>query len=155
MNILYVLLALAGGMGLSVQSAVNSRLSTGVGSQPLVAALISFTVGALCLAVIAAWQANWPNVTTNILHQPWWRWLGGILGSCFVFISIFLAPKLGVANTMFLFIIGQLASGMAIDGFGLIQMPLRPVHWWKFAGMGVMLSGLFLFIFGNRWFEHI
>ncbi|KAA9001267.1 DMT family transporter [Affinibrenneria salicis] len=154
MNQVYLLMALAGGAGLSVQAAVNSRLSAGVGGQPLIAALISFLIGGLCLLAVALIQADWQSVGSNIAQQSWWRWLGGIIGAVFVFTSIFLAPKLGVSNTMFLFIIGQLAAGMAIDNFGWLQMPLRPVHWWKLAGMGVMLIGLALFMFGDRWLQH-
>ena len=41
---------------------------------------------------------------------------------------------------------------MFIDGFGLIQMPVRPLHWWKFVGLGVMLLGLTCFMFGDRVF---
>jgi transporter family-2 protein len=153
MNVMYLLMALAGGAGLSIQAAINSRLSTGVGGQPLIAALISFAVGVLCLAVLAAVQADWQSATANLGEQPWWRWLGGMIGAAFVFTSVLLAPKLGVANTMFLFIIGQLAAGMAVDHWGLIQMPVRPVYWWKFAGMGVMLIGLVFFVFGDRLFQ--
>lgn len=153
MNLIYALMALLGGAGLSIQAAVNSRLSFGVGGQPVVAALISFTVGTVCLAVLAFMQADWQVVGQNIMQQPWWRWLGGIIGAGFVFTSIFLAPRLGIANTMFLFILGQLITGMLIDAFGLIQMPTRPIFWWKFAGMVIMLLGLALFMFGDRWFK--
>lgn len=154
MNMVYLLMALAGGAGLSIQAAVNSRLSFGVGGQPLIAALISFGIGTLCLLAVALIQADWHSMGANIGQQSWWRWIGGVIGAAFVFTSIFLAPKLGVTNTMFLFIIGQLASGMAIDNYGLLQMPIRPVYWWKFAGIGVMLLGLVLFMFGDRWFQH-
>lgn len=153
MNFLYVVMALAGGLGLSMQAAINSRLGMGMGGQSLIAALSSFTVGALCLLVIALWQADWHSVATNMGKQPWWSWTGGMIGAAFVFSSIFLSPRLGVSNTMFLFIIGQLTAGMLIDGFGLLQMPIRPVHWWKFVGLGVMLSGVAVFIFGDRWFS--
>lgn len=153
MNYAYLIMALAGGAGLSIQAAINSRMSFGMGGQSLLAALISFSVGALCLLVIALFQADWQSAANNISQQPGWRWLGGVIGAAFVFTSIFLAPRLGVSNTMFFFIIGQLVTGMAIDGFGLIQMPVRPLHWWKFAGLGVMLIGVALFVFGDRWFS--
>ena len=152
-KMIYLLMALAGGAGLSIQAAINSRLSVGVGGQPLVASLISFAIGLLCLGLVAATQADWPSVTANLGAQPWWRWLGGMIGAAFVFTSVFLVPKLGVANTMFLFIVGQLAAGMAVDYYGLIQMPVRPVYWWKFAGMSVMLIGLVLFVFGDHLFQ--
>ena len=73
MNILYFLMALAGGAGLSVQAAVNSRLSSGVGGQPLIAAFISFVVGALCLGIAAAVYANWNGFAVNIVHQSPWK----------------------------------------------------------------------------------
>ena len=151
MNYAYLVMALAGGAGLSVQAAINSRLSAGMSGQSLLAALISFSVGALCLLIVALCQADWHSAASHLTQQPWWRWLGGVIGAAFVFTSIFLAPRLGVSNTVFLFIIGQLAAGMVIDGFGLIQMPVRSLHWWKFAGLSVMLVGVALFMFGDRW----
>ena len=153
MNYAYVVMALAGGLGLSIQAAINTRLGLSMGGQSLVAALTSFTVGAVCLLIIALWQADWHSVAGNVGKQPWWNWTGGLIGAAFVFTSIFLSPRLGVSNTMFLFIIGQLTAGMLIDGFGLLQMPLRPLHWWKFAGMAIMLGGVAVFMFGDRWFE--
>ncbi|MFV5504077.1 DMT family transporter [Acinetobacter sp. 226] len=153
MKLIYIFMALLGGAGLSIQAAINSRLSAGMGNQPIVATLISFMIGGLCLLIFALSQADWHSVHNNIALQPWWRWIGGMLGAGIVFTSIFLAPQLGVANTMFLFIIGQLVAGMVIDGLGLIQMPVRPIYWWKFVGMTIMCVGLILFMFGGRWFK--
>jgi len=150
---MYAVMALLAGSGLSIQAAINSGLSAGVGGQPLVASLISFIIGALCLAVVAFFQADWQSVTSNVGTQPWWRWIGGAIGAMFVFTSVFLAPKLGVTNTMFMFIIGQLMAGMIIDHFGLIQMAIRPAHWWKFTGLAIMFVGLVFFMFGDRFFE--
>ncbi|MCB5363581.1 DMT family transporter [Pusillimonas sp. CC-YST705] len=154
MNLLYLLMALAGGAGLSIQAALNSRLSAGLGGQPLVASFFSFAIGALCLGAVALVQADWHNVAANIGQQPWWRWLGGAIGAAFVFTTVYLAPKIGITSAMFLFIIGQLTAGMFIDGFGLLQMAQRPVYWWKLAGLGVMLVGLVCFMFGDKVFLH-
>ena len=149
----YLVIALTAGAGLSVQAAVNSRLAAGVGGQPLIAAMISFAVGTVCLLVLALLQSNWQTVGAGIGQQPWWRWVGGVIGAGFVFTSVFLAPKIGIGNTMFLFILGQLASSMLIDQYGLIQMPVRPVYWWTLAGRALMLCGVALFVFGERWFK--
>ena len=155
MNMVYIygLMALLGGIGLSVQAAINSNLSFGIGAQPLVAALISFFVGTVCLGIIAYFQADWNSVQSNLTQQSIWKYIGGMIGAAFVFTSIFLAPKIGITNTMFLFILGQLFSGMLIDHFGLINMLVRAVHWWKLLGMGIMLSGLVIFMFGERFFS--
>ena len=152
MNLLLILLALIAGMGLAVQAAVNTRLSIGIGGQPLLAALISFAIGTICLLVVALFTADWSTFASQADRQVWWRWTGGALGACFVTASIFLAPRIGITHTVFLFIIGQLATGVLIDTYGLLQMPVRPVHWWKHAGLLVMLAGLSLFMFGDRLF---
>ncbi|MBF8999587.1 DMT family transporter [Vibrio nitrifigilis] len=153
MNWLYFVMALASGFGLAIQAAVNSRLSTGVNHQPLMAAFISFCIGSLCLGILVSTQVQWSGMANQLTQQPWWRWTGGFFGAAAVFTSIFLAPRIGITNAMFLFIIGQLISGMLIDSFGLIQMPIRPVYWWKYAGLAVMLTGLALFMFGDRFFK--
>ncbi|WPC74957.1 DMT family transporter [Vibrio porteresiae] len=152
MNWLYFVMALTSGIGLSVQAAVNSRLSVGVNGQPLMAAFISFTVGAICLGLLALTQVQWSGMSVQLAQQPWWRWTGGLIGASVVFTSIFLAPRIGITNAMFLFILGQLIAGMLIDSLGLIQMPIRPVYWWKYAGLAIMLIGLALFMFGDKWF---
>ncbi len=150
MNMLYLLLALIAGAGGAFQAAINSRLASGLGEQPIIAALISFGSGTLILALIALCYADWSNVGAQLGQQPWWRWLGGAIGAVFVFTTILLAPRLGVSNTIFVIILGQLIASMCIDAFGLAQMPVRPVHWWKFVGLGLMLLGLAVFMFGDR-----
>ncbi|MCP1661252.1 DMT family transporter [Neisseria perflava] len=150
MNLIYFVIALAGGVGLAFQAAINSRLAAGIGSQPLMGAFFSFAVGAIFLGLISLFQGNWNAVAAGIGQISWWKWLGGILGGTFVFISTFLAPKIGLTNMAFLFILGQLTAGLFIDGFGLAQMPIREIFWWKYLGLGVMLVGLTFFMFGDK-----
>ena len=64
-----------------------------------------------------------------------------------------LAPKLGVANMLLFIIIGQLLSGMVIDHFGLLGMPVKPVDVSKLMGIGLMVLGLAVFMFGSRWLK--
>ncbi|CAG9296431.1 DMT family transporter [Celerinatantimonas diazotrophica] len=153
MKLFYFIMALTSGFGLAIQAAVNSRLSSGVHNQPLMAAFISFAVGTLCLGLIAIFQVHWSGVGSALTQQPWWRWIGGFLGASAVFTTIFLAPRIGITNTMFLFILGQLIAGMLVDSFGWIQMPVRAVYWYKYAGLGIMFVGLVFFMFGDRLFK--
>ena len=95
-------------------------------------------------------QANLGLAMEGLPSQPWWRWIGGAIGAAFVFSTVLLAPKIGLVNMVFLIIIGQLAAGMAIDAFGLIQMSVRPLTWHKYLGLGVMLVGLMVFMFGDK-----
>lgn len=149
-----LMLGLIAGLGIPIQAAINTRLGAMVGNQPMMAALISFAIGTLSLLVVSSIFVDWSAVQHGIQQMQagdWWKWLGGALGAFFVFISIFLVPKIGVANMVFLFLLGQLIMGMVIDSFGLFDMPVKPVHWTKFVGLVVMLMGASLFIFGQNW----
>lgn len=150
MQYIYWLMAFAVGAGAAIQAAINARLAHGLGEQPVVAAFLSFLVGTLCLGAMMLYQSNLGVAASNVFVQPWWRWLGGMIGAAFVFSTVLLAPKIGLVNMVFLIILGQLAAGMAIDAFGLIQMPVRPLTWHKYLGLGVMLVGLMVFMFGDK-----
>ena len=150
MNALYLFAALAASMDIAVQAAVNSRLAAGLGSQPLMGALISFAVGTLALALIACWQADWPQALAQAGRQPWWHWTGGLLGACFMFMTVFLAPRISLTQMAFIMIVGQLLMGLLIDSHGLLHMPARPVTVWKYAGLAFMLAGLAVFSFGPK-----
>lgn len=149
----YFLMAFGIGMGIAVQAAINSSLAIGLGSRPLAAAFFSFAIGMLCLGLVMMWQGDWQGVLDNITDQPWWRWVGGAIGAVFVFITAFLAPKIGLVNMAFLIILGQLIAGMVIDHFGLIEMPVRSLGLHKYIGLGVMLIGLTFFMFGDKVFK--
>lgn len=69
MNLIYILLSLLGGIALSIQDAINSRLSVDIDDQLIISALISFAVGGVCLFVLAL-QADWHSLNQNISLQP-------------------------------------------------------------------------------------
>lgn len=149
----YFLMAFGIGMGIAVQAAINSSLAIGLGGRPLAAAFFSFAIGTLCLGLVMMWQGDWQSILDNVTDQPWWRWVGGAIGAVFVFITAFLAPKIGLVNMVFLIILGQLIAGMVIDHFGLIEMPVRSLGLHKYIGLGVMLIGLTFFMFGDKVFK--
>nr|WP_216819579.1 DMT family transporter [Paenalcaligenes hominis] len=84
-----------------------------------------------------------PTATLVVLN-------GGVIGAGLVFTSIFLAPKLGVANMLFFMVLGQIICGLLIDHFGLLHMPVREISWNKIVGLFIMIAGLSVFVFGKR-----
>lgn len=150
---IYFAVALACGSMLAIQASVNARLAAIVGGQPLVAAFISFSVGTLFLGVGALLHGNSAAVSARICQMPWWCWTGGVLGGVFVASVSFLAPKVGLVNLTFLLIMGQLLMSVIIDNFGLLAMPQRPLMWWKYAGLMIMLVGVIFFMFGEKIFH--
>ena len=148
----YLIMAFSAGAGMAVQAAVNSQLGKALLNQPLHAALWSFATGTVFLLLLSLWVAksSWWQAFALIPAQPWWQLIGGVLGSALVFSSIFLAPKLGVANMLFFIILGQMTCALIIDQFGLFHMPVREITWNKVVGLVVMLSGLFIFFFTKK-----
>lgn len=77
-----LLIALAVGGLIPIQTAANSRLRLSVGNYPVVSALISFSV-ALLVAIVATTilQGNPLPQFAPGTSAPWWTWLGGVMGS--------------------------------------------------------------------------
>lgn len=147
---IYMLIALAAGMALATQAGINTQLAKAMGGQPLTATLVSFSVGALALLLVALVRGDLAAHLHAAARQPLWQFSGGMLGALVVFTTVLLAPKLGVTNMLFFIIIGQLLTASVIDHFGLIYMPVREISAAKIAGLAVMGLGLAVYSFGDR-----
>lgn len=146
----YLLMALSAGMAMAMQAAINSQLGKSLLNQPLNAALWSFASGTVLLLVLTLVKGNWWAAMSQIPTQPWWQLIGGLLGAGMVYSSIFLAPRLGVANMLFFIIVGQITFGLVIDQFGLFNMPVREISLTKVIGLLIMISGVFIFFSAKK-----
>lgn len=79
MWVLFLIFAFLAGLALPIQFSINAQLRTVVGS-PLVAATISFIVGAITLFTVSLFKAGF-SLNKGIASAPWWVWTGGVLGS--------------------------------------------------------------------------
>lgn len=151
MNAAYYLLAVCAGLGITLQTTLNGQLAEGVGGDSVAAALFSFTAGAVCLGVFSLMRGGIVASLAAIPAQPWWSLLGGLLGAGALLSYVVLAPKIGLSALLGLAIAGQIISSLAIDHFGLMGASERPVSLVKLAGSMVMLAGLAIALFGDRW----
>jgi Uncharacterized protein conserved in bacteria len=151
MNAAYYLLAVCAGLGITLQTMLNGQLAKGVGGDSVAAALFSFTAGAVCLGVFSLMRGGIVASLAAIPAQPWWSLLGGLLGAGALLSYVVLAPKIGLSALLGLAIAGQIISSLAIDHFGLMGASERPVSLVKLAGSMVMLAGLAIALFGDRW----
>jgi transporter family-2 protein len=69
---------------------------------------------------------------------------GGLIGAVFLFVSLFAAPRLGIATTIAVLIAGQLAAALVVDHFGWLGVPVRPVNPYRVAGALCLLTGVLL-----------
>lgn len=89
------------GSGLAMQTAVNSKLRQYVGS-PYLASAVSFTVGALFLIILTVASGITPWISMNTFgNNPWWIWIGGLLGVLGMTVNLLLFPRLEVSRRLF------------------------------------------------------
>ena len=153
MFFVYLIIALAAGVALATQSAINTQLAKAMSGEAVIATFISFAVGTIVLFFIAWVKTDlWGNLSA-IPSQPWWKLIGGILGAVVVFTTVLLAPKLGITAMLFFIIVGQLITATTIDHFGLIGMPIREVNITKLIGLIIVAFGLVFYFFGDKLVE--
>lgn len=136
-------LAMGVGLAMAVQTSLNAQLRTHVGSA-LNAALISFMIGTVVLAVmVLLLQQDKPNIS-NIQQIPWYLWFGGCLGVYAISMSIYTAPKLGLLTFTGLMIFGQVVSSMLIDHFAWLGIERTPISLTRLFGAIVIFIGVLL-----------
>ncbi len=142
---LLLILALTLGIGfaMTIQTAINSQLREYLHS-PLQAALFSFLIGTIVLAILVYVQPVEKPSLNTFLQLPWYMWLGGFLGVYAISISIFAAPKLGFLTLSGLIIFGQMVMSMLVDQFGLLGNEKAPINWQRFLGGVVIFIGVLL-----------
>lgn len=79
MNALLLPIAFGAGIAIALQTTLNGQLARGIGGDSLTAALVSFTIGALCLAVIALLRGGSVASLAEVPAQPLWS---GQLSCC-------------------------------------------------------------------------
>ena len=142
---LLVLLTIAAGIAISLQIGVNNALRASLGA-PVIAALLSFLVGSVCLLAYALLtRAPWPQAQA-VAKAPWWAWLGGALGAYYVVITIVAAPRLGAASLVSIIVAAQLMSSLALDHFGWVGFTQHAINAWRIAGALLLVAGVFLIV---------
>ena len=119
-----------GQLGLVLKSSVN-------------AALISFIVGSLSLFLMVCiqhpkLQISKPDTGKN----PWWMWLGGILGALYVIGNAWISPKVGTGTAVVVGLLGLMSAGLIIDQTGSFQSPKKPVCWQQLLSLAVIFVGV-------------
>jgi transporter family-2 protein len=136
-------LALGVGIAMAFQTAINSQLREHLHS-PLQAALLSFTVGTIVLALMVFFQSAEKPSVAELANIPWLLWIGGCLGVYAISMSIYTAPKLGFLTFSGLVIFGQLVISMLLDHFGWLGTDKTPINWQRLLGSIIIFVGVLL-----------
>ena len=139
---LFLAVALAAGVALSIQTSVNARLGTVLGS-PVFASLLSFVVGTAALALVSLATGARPRPGTLGL-VPWWAWTGGLLGAWFVYAAVQVTPRIGPALFLGLVVAGQMAGAIALEHFGALGLARHPATPLRMLGAALLVAGVVL-----------
>ena len=141
-----IALALLGGAVLPVQGAINAQLESRLDATLAVGA-ISFIVAtaamAIALTLTIALGAQHARVGA-LPTVPWWGWAGGLCGATYVTAVFSLIPEIGTAAVVVLTVAGQQVVSIALDRYGLLRLPRRPIVRRRLLGVALVLAGVAL-----------
>lgn len=113
-SLVMIALAVIGGALLSVQAAVNGRLSESQGS--IRATFLTFLVGTAFSAILVIFLE--PAHSVTLFDVKKWQLTGSFLGLVYVLTMTFAVRRIGTAVATVAVILGQLVMSILIDSFG-------------------------------------
>jgi len=138
-----VLLTAAAGGLIAAQAPINAGLGRSTGSLP--AALVSFSIGTVALAVIVVLSGKAGGLSSTF-DVSWYYLLGGFLGALYVTNALIAVSAIGAGGVAAATVFGQLTTSVVIDRlglFGLDQVPLSPE---RLLGIALLLAGTVLVV---------
>lgn len=140
-------LAVAAGAGLALQGPINGQLRNDLHA-PVTAGAFSFLVATAAMALVftlGQLLTHAPRPQSPVTStMPWWGWAGALVGALYVTTVPVLIPHLGTAATIGFTVAGQQLASLAVDRFGLLRLPRRPVTAVRLAGTLLLLAGVAL-----------
>ena len=137
-----LLTAVVGGV-LALQAPINAGLGRATGQLP--AALVSFTVGTIVLAIVVALTGDVGGLRST-LDVPWYYLIGGVLGAVYVTMALIAVRSIGAGGVAAATITGQLATAMVIDRLGILGLERTPITTARLIGVALLLAGTYLVI---------
>ena len=139
---LYPLILAAGALqawGPPMNGALRNALTN-----PWLASLVSFLpIVALLFCVFICLPRPMPTAA-GIGGMPWWAPLGGLMGAFAVIAGLMFVGQVGAGAFAGLTITANILMSLAIDHFGLLNMPPHPMNWVRAAGAGLLIAGIAL-----------
>jgi transporter family-2 protein len=137
-----LLTALVGGL-IALQPPINAGLGRATGNLP--AALVSFAVGTLLLALIVALTGKAGGLSSTF-DVRWYYLIGGMLGAAYVTVALIAVSSIGAGGVAAATITGQLATAVIIDRLGILGLEETPLSATRIAGLVLLLAGTYLVV---------
>jgi bacterial/archaeal transporter family-2 protein len=140
---LSLILAFGAGCVMALQPAVNAKLATAC-SHPLQASIISFGTGFLALCVIGSFLKVGLPSASQLFELPTWAWIGGLLGTYMVTVSLLVAPQLGATRWLILVLAGQTVLAIILDHFGWLGFAQQSLTAPRAMGVVLFIIGAYM-----------
>src|SRR3954469_16117083 len=140
-----LLTAFVGGL-IALQAPINSGLGKAVGN--FQAAFVSFALGTVVLALIAAVARGGFGQIGEIRGLAPQYLVGGLLGAAYVSTVLVTVRTLGAGAVVGATIAGQLTMSVIIDQFGLLGVDKDPISAMKVLGVLLLAAGTLLVVRG-------
>ena len=137
-----VLTAIVGGI-LALQAPINAGLGRATGS--IAAALVSFTIGTMALAVVVAASGEAGGLASTF-DVRWYYLVGGVLGAVYVTTALITVRSIGAGGVAAATITGQLAVSVLIDRLGVLGLERTPLSASRVAGVVLLMAGTYLVV---------
>jgi transporter family-2 protein len=140
--LLIVLIGLAGGVAVGLQSPMASMITQRLG---IFESVFIVHVGGALIALIpllfygGGKLGQWRSV-------PWYTLGAGVFGLVVIAAISYMIPRVGVAASIITVVTGQLLVGVILDHYGLLEATIRPLDVTRVIGLVVMLVGVWLTI---------
>jgi len=146
--ILQLLLGVAGGAGVPVQTCMNNELKKRLGS-PIRATLFSSFLSLVLVTVYLLVRKNLTLPFELLSGEPAWIYCGGLFGMCFMIGNVLLFSRAGSAVGVVMPVCGQILMGLLIDHFGLFLSVRRSLTPIRILGGAMLLTGMTLVAVGK------
>lgn len=140
---LAVLLTAAVGGLIALQAPINAGLGRATGN--IVAALVSFLVGTLLLALIVVLAGHTGGLGSTF-DVPWYYLIGGVLGAAYVTVALISVSTIGAGGVAAATITGQLTAAVVVDRLGVFGLEKVPLSATRLLGVALLLAGTYLVV---------
>jgi len=141
---LVVIVGLIGGVAIGLQNPLASMLTQRIGIMESI--FIIHFGGAIAISVPLLMTGG--GNLTHLNRVPWYALGAGFLGLAVIGAISFSIPRLGVAISIILLVVGQLIIATVLDQFGLLGVPIRPMNISRVLGIIALIVGVWLMVRG-------
>jgi transporter family-2 protein len=137
--LLIILIGLAGGVAVGLQSPMSSMITQrlGIFESVFIVHIGGAIIALIPLLVYGSKLAQWRSA-------PWYTLGAGFFGLIVIAAVSYIIPRAGVAASITTVVAGQLLVGTILDHYGWLGAAARPVDITRLIGLGVVLAGVWL-----------